>query len=86
VHVRYTKNRDRQLVSEEELWGEDLKVEIKSEITKPQDQALKQKIVQKKYCKHKQIANADYDKNLTRQLPQYIGMSNTDKRRRYNEK
>ena len=51
MHVKYNKNRDRQLFSEEDkflwLWRQDLKVEIETEITTPQDQTLKQNIMQK---------------------------------------
>jgi hypothetical protein len=68
MHGQYIRSIDKHLISEEDtfLWLSkgDLKAEPESEIVAAQDQALRTKYHATKYCKQKQIANADYVTNL----------------------
>lgn len=66
-HGQYIRSTDRKLISIEDtnVWLSrgDLTRETECETTAAQDQALQTKFMQKQ----KQIANADYIKNLMRQ-------------------
>jgi len=71
MHGQHIRNTDRQLISEEDtfLWllKGDLKAETEREIVAAQDQALQTKYYATKILTQRQIASADFTKNLTRQ-------------------
>jgi hypothetical protein len=71
MHGQYIRSIDKHLISEEDtfLWLSkgDLKAETENEIVAAQDQALQPNTIQQKYCKQKQIVNADCVNNLRRQ-------------------
>jgi hypothetical protein len=67
LHGQYTRNIDRQLISEEDafLWlsKRDLKAETESEIVAAQDQALQTKYYETKIL-NTETASADFANNL----------------------